>query len=1210
MSSYNNDRPNDQFSQQNSNDAYNHNQLNIPKLRNIPPNAVPATPRMLRNSSNSSSNHNIDDEYTINPDYISHQRTPSKRLPNVHQRQPSEHNNNNGNLNGNSNNNTKNLLPPVEFNNHNYNTTPSNNSNIPSTPRKSSNPAYNNNQNANQYSTPNRINPTTPHPVSNPNTQQKQQQQQQQLQLQQQQQQFHRKAIGDWEFTKTIGAGSMGKVKLAKHRITNEICAIKVVTRAAKVWQRQRANDPPTNDLNELNQRKKEFEKEVARDKRTIREAALGKILYHPYICRLYEMYSMSNHYYMLFEYVSGGQMLDYIVAHGSLKESQARKFCRGIGSALEYCHYNNIVHRDLKIENIMINNQGEIKIIDFGLSNLFTNDHLLKTYCGSLYFAAPELLSAKPYKGPEVDIWSFGVVLFVLVCGRVPFDDKSVSNLHEKIKKGYIEYPDHLSPECIDLLKKMLVVDVNKRATISQVISHKWMIKGYGSIVSNYIPNRFPLQLPLDLNVINEIVNLNLGSSEDDVLHELTDILSSKYYNKCVNNWILKNSNEKYDPTLLDPTKSFHPLISIYFLVHEMLERKKSKMSNTTTSSTSSSNTNINNIQSPHIQQTPIFNANSQNPNMVHEPQNRIVTQPVPHEYQHQKSFQQPQVILPTSTSNKPGLVVKVPNNAYSLPFPQAAHTSPHTEFSQHSFGNKLQPNLDLIPHQLTPPPQQQPSPMDDIGVNSLLRKLSTTKRTSKDDELKRIGSVKVTSKEKQQQQQAQPNYLSSSTSAQNSIRRNQPHHQRATSAYTPSIFNPDPIQSQSQSQSQSQGARKYHPSARANSVGHTRKHSFNITKSGAYQVDSNAPPLPNFRTPKNNDYDGFFDEEIDNLQFSNNSERPKKRLTDQQIIEQFERAPKNSMPSIEYPKTLFLKGFFSVQTTSTKPLPIIRYDIVTILPQLGVEFVEVNGGFICIHYPSIIDTPKRQTSASIRTRTSSISSPSKSPTKSTLDSNKIDEIFRSTNPNHDDNYANTTEGLKTPTLSETSSSISKSKNSLPNEDNNSEKGSVIYNSTVHSTPSKMSNSNGHRRKFSLGNGILGSRKGDKISLSTNTPTINQNEINIPTTPAPANFSRRSTDESSESLALDETNGASDMLVSSRLEQQNYGNRSPTVGSGVNSGYDNDKKKVSKTPLKFEIHIVKVPLVGLYGIQFKKVSGNTWLYKSLASEILNRLNL
>ena len=186
--------------------------------------------------------------------------------------------------------------------------------------------------------------------------------------------------------------------------------------------------------------------KDASKEIRTLREAALSMLLHHPYICGMREMIVHQHHYYMVFEYVNGGQMLDYIISHGRLRERVARKFARQIGSALEYCHKNSVVHRDLKIENILISQTGNIKIIDFGLSNLYDPSSHLGTFCGSLYFAAPELLNAKVYTGPEVDVWSFGVVLYVLVCGKVPFDDQSMPALHAKIKRGLVEYPVWLS--------------------------------------------------------------------------------------------------------------------------------------------------------------------------------------------------------------------------------------------------------------------------------------------------------------------------------------------------------------------------------------------------------------------------------------------------------------------------------------------------------------------------------------------------------------------------------------------------------------------------------------------------------------------------------------------------------------------------------------------------------------------------------------------
>ena len=236
---------------------------------------------------------------------------------------------------------------------------------------------------------------------------------------------------GTWALGKTIGAGSMGKVKLAKHQDSGEHAAVKIVPRLSQD-QHQSAADRERAD----------HTKEV----RTAREAAIVSLLNHPYICGMRDVVRTNYHWYMLCEFVNGGQMLDYIISHGRLKEKQARKFARQIASALDYCHRNSIVHRDLKIENILISKTGDIKIIDFGLSNLFSPRSQLKTFCGSLYFAAPELLQAKAYTGPEVDVWSFGIVLYVLVCGKVPFDDQSMPQLHAKIKKGHVDYPPWLS--------------------------------------------------------------------------------------------------------------------------------------------------------------------------------------------------------------------------------------------------------------------------------------------------------------------------------------------------------------------------------------------------------------------------------------------------------------------------------------------------------------------------------------------------------------------------------------------------------------------------------------------------------------------------------------------------------------------------------------------------------------------------------------------
>ncbi|KAI9312803.1 kinase-like domain-containing protein [Dichotomocladium elegans] len=266
------------------------------------------------------------------------------------------------------------------------------------------------------------------------------------------------------------------------------------------------------------------------REQRTLREMAMMQLLRHPNICQLKEWISEGDYYYMFLEYVDGGQLLDYIISHGKLREKQARKFARQIVSALDYCHRNSIVHRDLKIENILITRDEDVKIIDFGLSNIYSPSRLLSTFCGSLYFAAPELLQARHYTGPEVDVWSFGVVLYVLVCGRVPFDDTSLPALHAKIKAGQVDgYPDHLSKDCVDLLTRVLVVDPKQRATLSQVMTHPWMSKNYDDPIQNFIPHRQPLD-SIDMDIVEGMGGFGFGEPRE-IYTQLETIISNSDY-------------------------------------------------------------------------------------------------------------------------------------------------------------------------------------------------------------------------------------------------------------------------------------------------------------------------------------------------------------------------------------------------------------------------------------------------------------------------------------------------------------------------------------------------------------------------------------------------------------------------------------------------------------------------------------------------------
>ncbi|KAL1408496.1 Protein kinase [Vanrija albida] len=251
--------------------------------------------------------------------------------------------------------------------------------------------------------------------------------------------------IGQYIIERTLGTGSFGKVKLATHAITGHQVALKLINRS-KIT---------TPDMN-------------ARVKREIQYL---KVLRHPHIIKLYEVITTPTDVIMVMEY-AGEELFNYIVAKGKggMDENEARRFFQQMIGAIEYCHRHHIVHRDLKPENLFLDSHNNIKIGDFGLSNLMTDGDFLKTSCGSPNYAAPEVISGKLYSGPEIDVWSAGVIMYVLLCGKLPFDDDHIPSLFKKIESGIYSMPSHVSKEAQHVLRRMLVVDPVKRATINEI--------------------------------------------------------------------------------------------------------------------------------------------------------------------------------------------------------------------------------------------------------------------------------------------------------------------------------------------------------------------------------------------------------------------------------------------------------------------------------------------------------------------------------------------------------------------------------------------------------------------------------------------------------------------------------------------------------------------------------------------------------------------
>lgn len=259
--------------------------------------------------------------------------------------------------------------------------------------------------------------------------------------------------VGNYRLLKTIGKGNFAKVKLARHIQTGREVAIKIIDKT---------------QLNPTSLQK------------LFREVRIMKILNHPNIVKLFEVIETEKTLYLVMEYASGGEVFDYLVAHGRMKEKEARAKFRQIVSAVQYCHQRHIVHRDLKAENLLLDADMNIKIADFGFSNEFTVGGKLDTFCGSPPYAAPELFQGKKYDGPEVDVWSLGVILYTLVSGSLPFDGQNLKELRERVLRGKYRIPFYMSTDCENLLKRFLVLNPGKRGTLEQIMKDRWINAGY----------------------------------------------------------------------------------------------------------------------------------------------------------------------------------------------------------------------------------------------------------------------------------------------------------------------------------------------------------------------------------------------------------------------------------------------------------------------------------------------------------------------------------------------------------------------------------------------------------------------------------------------------------------------------------------------------------------------------------------------------------
>ncbi|KAK7131954.1 hypothetical protein R3I93_018497 [Phoxinus phoxinus] len=252
-----------------------------------------------------------------------------------------------------------------------------------------------------------------------------------------------------YEVLETLGTGTYGKVKRAVARQCGKTVAIKSI-------RKERLRD----DLDRAHIQ---------------REIEITASLTHPNIIRLYEVFESGERIVMVMEYASGGELYEYIQEKQRLSEDEARHFFGQITSAVHYCHKNGVVHRDLKLENVLLDKDLNVKLADFGLSNRYTRGRRLDTFCGSPLYASPEIVNGLPYHGPEVDCWSLGVLLYALVYGSMPFDGTSYGILREQIRQGRYKTPDIPSEAC-SLIGWMLTVKVEDRATVEDIANHWWL--------------------------------------------------------------------------------------------------------------------------------------------------------------------------------------------------------------------------------------------------------------------------------------------------------------------------------------------------------------------------------------------------------------------------------------------------------------------------------------------------------------------------------------------------------------------------------------------------------------------------------------------------------------------------------------------------------------------------------------------------------------
>ncbi|GAB2291106.1 CBL-interacting serine/threonine-protein kinase 9 [Dionaea muscipula] len=293
--------------------------------------------------------------------------------------------------------------------------------------------------------------------------------------------------VGKYELGRTVGEGSFAKVKYARNVETGESVAIKILNRDQVLHHKM-----------------------VEQIKR---EIATMKVIKHPNVIQLHEVMASKTKIYIVLDFIDGGELFDKIAKHGRLKEDEARTYFQQLINAVDYCHSRGVYHRDLKPENLLLDSYDVLKVSDFGLSAFsqqVREDGLLHTACGTPNYVAPEVLTDKGYDGTSADVWSCGVILFVLMAGYLPFDDVNLMSLYKKIQRADFSCPSWFSTAARKFIKRILDPNPLTRISIAEILEDEWFKK-------DYQPPKFAQDEDVNLDDINAAFN----HSEENLVTE-----------------------------------------------------------------------------------------------------------------------------------------------------------------------------------------------------------------------------------------------------------------------------------------------------------------------------------------------------------------------------------------------------------------------------------------------------------------------------------------------------------------------------------------------------------------------------------------------------------------------------------------------------------------------------------------------------------------